>query len=281
EELYKKLGLTYVEPEMRENWGELELSLQQAQGKRPGLPKLVDLEDLQGDLQIQSNWSDGANSIKEIAAAAVKKGFKYILITDHTQRLAMANGLNVKRLREQGKEIDRVNKEMKGKITVLKGTECDILKDGSMDLPDTALKELDIVGASIHSYFNLPRRGQTERLKKVMRNPNVDIILHPTGRLINRRGPCDFDVDEVIETAKKTGTGMEIDSFPDRLDLKDEYIKKCVDAGVKMAISSDAHHTHHFDYLRLGIAQARRGWAKPSDIINTYPLEKMLSFLKK
>ncbi|MDP3991852.1 MAG: DNA polymerase/3'-5' exonuclease PolX [Candidatus Colwellbacteria bacterium] len=274
-ELYKKLGLTYVEPEMRENWGELELA---AQNK---LPKLIDLNDLQGDLQIQSNWSDGANSIKEMAAAAVKKGLKYILITDHTQRLAMANGLNVKRLREQGKEIDRVNKEMKGKITILKGTECDILKDGSMDLPDTALKELDIVGASVHSYFNLPRREQTERLKKVMRNPNVDIILHPTGRLINRREPCDFDMDEVIKIAKETGTVMEIDSFPDRLDLKDEYIKKCVAAGVKMAISSDAHRTHHFDHLELGIAQARRGWAKRSDIINAHPLEKMLSFLKK
>ncbi|MDP2650820.1 MAG: DNA polymerase III, partial [bacterium] len=124
-------------------------------------------------------------------------------------------------------------------------------------------------------------REQTERLKKVMRNPHVDIVLHPTGRLINKRGPCDFDIDEVIETAKKTGTAMEIDSFPDRLDLKDEYIKKCVEAGVKMAISSDAHHTHHFDYLELGVAQARRGWATKSDIINAWPLLKMKSFLKK
>ncbi|MEX2033434.1 MAG: DNA polymerase/3'-5' exonuclease PolX, partial [Candidatus Colwellbacteria bacterium] len=275
EELYKKLGLTYVEPEMRENWGELELS---AKNK---LPKLIGYGELQGDLQVQSNWSDGANTIRELAEAAAEKGLKYILITDHTQRLAMANGLNVKRLREQGKEIDRVNYEMKGKITVLKGTECDILKDGSMDLPDTALKELDIVGASIHSYFNLSRREQTERLMRVMKNPNVDIILHPTGRLINKRGPCDFDIDEVIEMAEKTGTVMEIDSFPDRLDLKDEYIKKCVEVGVKMAISSDAHHTHHFDYLELGVAQARRGWAAKSDIINAWPLEKMKSLLKR
>src|SRR3989344_71390 len=273
EEIYKKLGLTYVEPEMRENWGELELS---AKNK---LPKLIGYNDLQGDLQVQSNWSDGADSIKELAEAAAERGLKYILITDHTQRLAMAHGLNVKRLREQGKEIDRVNKVMRDKIKVLKGTECDILKDGSLDLPDEALKELDIVGASIHSYFNLPRREQTERVIRALKNPHVDIILHPTGRLINKRGPCDFDIDEVIETAKKTGTVMEIDSFPDRLDLKDEYIKKCVEGGGKMAISSDAHHTHHFDYLRLGIAQARRGWAKRSDIINTYPLEKMLSFL--
>ena len=275
EELYKKLGLAYVEPEMRENWGELELA---AKGK---LPKLINYGDLQGDLQVQSNWSDGKDSIEELAQAAMKIGLKYIAITDHTKRLAMAHGLDGKRLRQQGKEIDRVNKGMKGRITVLKGTECDILKDGSLDLPDEALKELDIVGASIHSYFNLPRREQTERLKKVVENPHVDIILHPTGRLINRREPCDFDIDEVIEMAKKTGTILEIDSFPDRLDLKDEYIKKCVFSGVKISISSDAHHTHHFDYLRLGIAQARRGWATRNDIINAWPLEKMKNFLKK
>ncbi len=275
EELYKKLGLTYVEPEMRENWGELELS---AKNK---LPKLIGYGDLQGDLQVQSNWSDGADSIRELALAAVKRGLKYILITDHTQRLAMANGLNVKRLREQGKEIDRVNKAMKGRITVLKGTECDILKDGSLDLPDEALRELDVVGVSVHSYFNLPRGEQTRRLINAMQNPNVDIVLHPTGRLINKRAPIDIDIDAVIQAARQTGTVMEIDSFPDRLDLKDEYIKKCVEAGVKMAISSDAHHIHHFDYLELGVAQARRGWATKDDIINAWPLEKMKGFLKK
>lgn len=274
EELYKKLGLAYVEPEMRENWGELELA---AQNK---LPQLIGFNDLQGDLQVQSNWSDGVDTIRKLAEAAAERGLKYILITDHTQRLAMANGLNVKRLREQSKEIDGVNAAMKGKIKVLKGTECDILKDGSLDLPDEALEMLDIVGVSIHSYFNLPRREQTERVKHALRNPHVDIFLHPTGRLINRREPCDFDIDEVIETAKKTGTILEIDGSPDRLDLKDEYIKKCVAAGAKMSISSDAHHVHDFDYLELGIAQARRGWAKKSDIINAWPLEKMKSFLK-
>ncbi len=274
EELYKKLGLAYVEPEMRENWGELTLS---AKNK---LPKLIGYGELQGDLQVQSNWSDGANSIKELAEAAAKRGLKYILITDHTKRLAMTHGLDGKRLRQQGKEIDRINKEMRGRVTVLKGTECDILKDGSLDLPDEALKDLDIVGVSIHSYFKLPRREQTERLKKVMKNPHVDIILHPTGRLINKREPCDFDVDEVIRTAKETGTVMEIDGSPDRLDFKDEYIEKCVASGVKMSISSDAHHIHNFDYLELGIAQARRGWATKNDIINAWPLEKMKSFLK-
>jgi DNA polymerase (family 10) len=280
EELYKKLGLAYVEPEMRENWGELELAFRQAEGKQPGLPKLIGYGDLQGDLQVQSNWSDGADSIRELALAAAKRGLKYILITDHSQRLAMAHGLNVKRLREQGKEIDRVNKEMKGMITVLKGIECDILKDGSMDLPDEALRELDMVGASIHSYFNLPRREQTERLIRAMSNPQVDIIFHPTGRLINKREPYELDLDRIIEVARETKTVMEIDSFPDRLDLKDEYIKKCVEAGVKLAISSDAHHIHHFDYLPLGIAQARRGWATKKDIINAWPLEQCLSFLK-
>jgi len=274
EELYKKLGLTYVEPEMRENWGELELAA------KDKLPKLIGYGDLQGDLQVQSNWSDGADSIKELAEAAAERGLKYILITDHTQRLAMAHGLNVKRLREQGKEIDRVNKVMRDKIKVLKGTECDILKDGSLDLPDEALKELDIVGASIHSYFNLPRRQQTDRLIKVMKNPHVDIILHPTGRLINRRAPIDIDIDAVIQAAKKTGTVMEIDSFPDRLDLKDSHIRKAVEAGVKLAIDSDAHAPTHFGLLEFGISQARRGWAEKEDVINAWPLEKMRSFLK-
>ncbi|MBI2010891.1 MAG: DNA polymerase/3'-5' exonuclease PolX [Candidatus Colwellbacteria bacterium] len=275
EEIYKKLGLTYVEPEMRENWGELELSLKNK------LPKLIGYGELEGDLQVQSNWSDGANSIKELAQTAVKQGLKYIAITDHTKRLAMAHGLDEKRLREQAKEIDRVNKEMRGKIKILKGSECDILKNGELDLSDDALKELDIVGVSVHSYFNLPKEEQTERIKKAMQNKNVDIIFHPTGRLINRRKAYEVDMEEIIKVAKETGTVFEIDAFPDRLDLNDENIRKSVEAGVKMSIDSDAHSIGHFGYLELGVAQARRGWAKKSDIINAWPLDKMKSFLKK
>jgi len=209
---------------------------------------------------------------------------EYIAITDHTKRLAMAHGLNERRIVEQMKDIDKINQGFRVKglgFRVLKGTECDILKDGSLDLPDEILKQLDVVGASVHSNFNLSGEAQTERIKKAMKNPNVDIIFHPTGRLINKRPAYQVDVFELIKTAKETGTVLEINSYPDRLDLKDEYIRKCVEAGVKMSIDSDAHHISHFAVLEFGIAQARRGWATHEDIINVHPLDRMLAFLKK
>lgn len=275
EDLYKALGMDYIEPEMRENWGEIELA------KDHRLPKLINYGELRGDLQVQTNWTDGANSIEEMAKAAMAAGLEYIAITDHTKRLAMTGGLDEKKIVRQWQEIDKVNKKLGGKIKILKGTECDILKDGSMDLPDEVLAKLDMGGASVHSYFNLSRQDQAERIKRAMANPRVDIIFHPTGRVIQKREAYDVDVEELIKTAKKTGTIMEIDAYPDRLDLKDEYIRKCAAAGVKMAIDSDAHSITHFSYLEYGIAQARRGWAERADIINAWPLEKMLRFLKK
>jgi DNA polymerase (family 10) len=273
-EIYEKLGLEYVEPEMREDWGELALA------HANKLPELIGYNDLMGDLQIQSDWTDGADSIETMALAAAKTGLKYIAITDHTKHLAMTHGLDEKRLAKQGIEIDNLNKKLKGKITILKGTECDILKDGTLDLSDAALAKLDVVGVAIHSYFDLSREEQTKRLVKAMRNPRVDIVFHPTGRLINRREPCDLDMDEIIKVAKETDTVLEIDALPDRLDLKDEYIKKAVEAGVKLAIDSDAHAIAHLQLLHYGIAQARRGWARKSDVINAWPLEKMLKLLK-
>lgn len=290
EEVYKKLGMDYIEPELRENGGEIEAARQamptgrQARGMKPGLPKLIGYGDLMGDLQVQTNWSDGADTIEVMAREAAKRGLSYILVTDHTKRLAMTNGLNEKRLRQQMKEIDELNGKFKKErlaMTILKGTECDILKSGEMDFPAEVLADLDIVGGSIHSYFNLSRKEQTERLKRVMRNPHVDIIMHPTGRLINRRGAIDVDMDEIIKIAKETGTVMEVNASPDRLDLKDEHIRKCVESGVKLVISSDAHNKTHFDFLPFGIAQARRGWATRNDIINAWPLEQMIKMLKK
>lgn len=277
EELYKALGLDYIEPEMRENTGEIELA------REHKLPKPIGYGDLKGDLQVQTNWTDGANSIEEMAYAAIKKGLEYIAITDHTKRLAMTGGLDEKRIISQWKEIDKVNSKLEArnlKFRILKGTECDILRDGSLDLPDEILSKLDIVGASVHSYFNLSRHDQTERIKRAMKNPNVHIIFHPTGRVIMKRNPYEIDLDEIIKTAKSTGTVLEIDAYPDRLDLKDEHVRKCVEAGVKMAIDSDAHSRTHFLYLEYGIAQARRGWAERKDIINAWPLEKMRNFLK-
>jgi DNA polymerase (family 10) len=274
EELYKKFGMDYIEPELRENTGELEAA------RKDLLPKIIGYGDLQGDLQVQTDWTDGSDSIETMAKTALAHGLKYIAITDHTKRLAMTHGLDEKRIVEQMVEIDRMNKKFAGRIKILKGSECDILKDGSLDLPDAILAKLDIVGASVHSYFNLPRSEQTARIMRAMENPNVDILFHPTGRIINRRPAYDVDMDKLIAKAKKTGTIMEIDAFPDRLDLRDENIRKCVEARVKMSIDSDAHSPAHFSYLEYGIAQARRGWAEKGDIINAWPLEKMLGFLK-
>ena len=277
EEIYEKLGLKYIEPEMREMQGEIEA----AQNNK--LPKLINYKNLMGDLHVHSNWTDGVNSIEEMAMAAMKSGLEYIAITDHTKRLAMTNGLDEKRIQKQWLEIDEVNRKLKVKglkFKVLKGVECDILKDGSMDLPDKILAKCDVVGASVHSLFNLSRKDQTERIKRAMSNPNVDIIFHPTGRILNKRAPYEIDIEELIKHAKKTKTVMEINAYPDRADLNDENIKKCVDAGVKLAVDSDAHSMIHFQFLEYGIAQARRGWAERKNIINVWPLEKMLKMLK-
>lgn len=273
-EIYEKLDLEYIEPEMRENTGEIEAS---ASGR---LPKLVEYSDIKGDMQVQTSWTDGRNSIEEMADEAIKVGLEYILITDHTQSLAMTKGFTPNRIKEQIEEIDKLNKEYKGKIRILKGSECDILKDGSLDLPDETLKELDVVGVSIHSYFNLSKKAQTERVKKAMENPHADIFFHPSARRIGRRPPIEIDMDQIIKEAKKTGTIMEIDGHPERLDLQDEYIRQCKEAGVKMSISSDAHSVKGLKYLKTGVSQARRGWAEREDIINAWPVDKMLSFLK-
>ncbi len=274
EEVYAKFGMEYIEPELRENTGEIELALQHK------LPKIIGYNELQGDLQTQTDWTDGSASIEEMAKAAAARGLNYIVITDHTKRLAMTHGLDERRLLQQMAEIDRVNKKIRGKIKILKGTECDILKDGTLDLPDSILSKLDVVGVSVHSYFNLPRTEQTDRVLRAIDNPHVDILFHPTGRIINRRPPIDLDIDKVIELAKKTKTVMEVNSFPERSDLKDEHVRKCVEAGVKLAIDSDAHATAHFALLENGIAVARRGWAEKKDVINAWPMEKMLASLK-
>ena len=277
EEIYKKLGMVYIPPEIRENTGEIEAA------KKGKLPRLIELRDILGDMQIQTDWSDGSNSILEMAEAAIKLGRRYILITDHTKSLTIANGLDAKRLFKQIEEIDKLNKEIEKKKTdfkILKGTECDILKDGKLDMPDEILEKLDIVGASIHSHFNLPLDEQTKRMKRAMSNKNVDIIFHPTGRLLNKRDSYLIDMDEIINFAKETGTVLEINAFPERSDLKDEYIRKCVSSEVKMVINSDAHSIHHLQFIEYGVYQARRGWAEKKDIVNAWPFGKMLKMLK-
>jgi len=273
-DLYQALGLKYIEPELRENTGEIEAS---GEGK---LPNLVEQKDIQGDLQIQTNWTDGKGSIEEMVEGAISRGLKYIAITDHTKSLAMTGGLNEKGVREQIRYIDKLNSKQKGDFRILKGTECDILKDGSLDLADEVLGELDVVGVSIHSHFGLPKRKQTDRVKRAMSNPHVNILFHPTGRRIGKRPAIDVDMEEIIEFAKETGTVLEVDGHPERLDLMDEYIRRAVEVGVKLSISSDAHSREGLKYLETGVSQARRGWAGKKDIINAWPLDKCFKFLK-
>lgn len=273
EEVFAALGLPYIPPELRENTGEIEAALA---GK---LPDLVDYGDLKGDLQTQTNWTDGANSIEEMAEEARRLGHEYIAITDHTKSLAMTRGSDEKKLREQMVAIDELNKRYRG-FRILKGAEVNINKDGTLDIDDETLAMLDVVGVAVHSHFNLSREEMTRRIIRAMENPHADILFHPTGRVIQRREPYDVDMDEVIRAAKRTGTVLEIDAYPDRLDLKDEHVRKAVEAGVKLVIDSDAHNTHHLGYLHYGIAQARRGWAKKSDILNTKPLKEFLGSLK-
>ena len=261
---------------MREMTGEIELA------QKNSLPKIIGYGDLKGDLQVQTNWTDGEKSIEEMAMAAMKIGLEYIAITDHTKRLAMTHGLDEKRLMKQMQEIDELNRKFKIKNTefkILRSTECDILEDGSLDLPDEILKKLDVVGASVHSHFNLSEIEQTKRVCRAMKNPNVDIIFHPTGRIVGRREAYNLDMSTIIKTAKETCTILEINGS-DRLDLRDQYIRMCVDAGVKMSIDSDAHNDSQLYFSGFGIAQARRGWATKNDIINAWSVDKMLSFLK-
>jgi len=273
-EVYRALGLSFIPPELREVTGELEVAAKHR------LPALVGFNDLLGDLQVQTDWTDGDSSIEQMALAARHNGLEYIAITDHTKGLAMVGGSNEARIRKQMKEIDRLNKKFRGKPLILKGAEVNILKNGELDIADEVLAELDVVGAAVHANFHQTQAEMTKRICKAISNRHVDILFHPTGRLINRRAPYEVDIDEVIRVAKKTGTVLEINGAPDRLDLKDVYIKTALASGIKFAIDSDAHDPSHFSFLRYGLGQARRGWARKSDIINTYPVKVMLSFLK-
>jgi DNA polymerase (family 10) len=275
EEVYKTLGLQWVPPEMRENAGEIEL------GRQGKVPKLVEYGSLKGDLQVHSENSDGTASIEEMARGAKAFGLDYIAITDHTKSLKLAGGLEEQELLEQADKISQLNDRLREEeFRILSSAEVNIMKDGSLDISNTVLDKLDIVGAAIHSHFNLPIETQTERLIKAAKNPSVDILFHPTGRLINKRAGYPLDIEKVIEVAKDTNTVLEIDAHYDRLDLKDEYVRMAVRNGVKLVIDSDAHHPIHYSFLTFGIAQARRGWAIQSDILNTLPADKLLNALK-
>ncbi len=255
EDVYEALGLPWIAPELRENDGEIEAA---RAGK---LPDLLPYGALRGDLQVQTDWTDGAASIEEMVAAARRLGLEYIAITDHTRDLAMAHGSDEKKLREQTAAIRALDAKLRG-FRVLSGAEVNIRKDGSLDVADDALAELDVVGAAVHSSFGQPRAAATRRVIRAMESPHVDILFHPTARQIGRREPLDLDIDAVIAAAKRTGTALEIDAMPDRLDLKDEHVRKAVAAGVRLVIDSDAHHPAHLRFAdEFGVAVARRGAA--------------------
>ena len=257
EELYEALGLDWIPPELREDAGEIEAA---GEGR---LPKLVDYGDLRGDLQIQTDWTDGSASIEEMADAARKLGLEYIAITDHTRDLAMARGCDERRLLEQAEAIRKLNRRLRG-FRVLSGAEVNIREDGSLDVADAALAKLDVVGAAIHSHFHQDRAEATRRVVRAMENPHVDILFHPTARAIGHREAVAFDVDAVIAAAVRTGTVLEIDAMPDRLDLRDESVRKAVEAGALLAIDSDAHQPGHLAYADESALRWRAGAGRAS-----------------
>ena len=274
EEVYEELGFSYIEPELRENRGELEAA------KDGMLPKLITEGDIRGNLHAHTDATDGNNTTKEMARAAKDRGYDYLAITDHSKRLRMVGGLDEKRLREQMEEVDRLNDELKG-ITLLKGIEVDILEDGSLDLSDEILKELDIVVCSVHHKFGLSQKEQTGRIVRAMENPYANVIAHPTGRMIGSRQPYDLDMERVMEAAKETGCVLELNADPNRLDLNDIYCKMAKEMGVKISIATDAHSISGLDNMRFGVGQARRGWLEKGDVINTRTLKQLKKLLER
>jgi DNA polymerase (family X) len=285
QEIYETLELQFIPPELRENCGEIEYFSKHRNARL----ELIDYGDLKGDLHTHSEITDGTMSIYDMAVQARKKfGLEYIAITDHTKNLRLANGLDELQLLDQINNIEQLNDTVNENSTadtdtnfrILSSAEVNILKDGALDISNNILDKLDIVGASIHSNFSLSKEIQTERLIKAAKNPSVDILFHPTGRLINRREGYAIDIKKIIEAACETRTVLEINSNYNRLDLRDEHIRMAVENGVKLAINSDAHHSVHFAYLLFGIGQARRGWAKKIDIVNTTKVDTLLKSLK-
>ncbi|MEO5927744.1 MAG: DNA polymerase/3'-5' exonuclease PolX [Patescibacteria group bacterium] len=274
EAIYKKLGMDTPPPEIRVGDEEIDAA------RRHSLPSLIPYGSVKGDLQVQTSWTDGSASIEEMAKAAKDAGLSYMAVTDHTKSLAFVGGLTDKRVAEQAKEIARLNKKLSG-FRILRGTECDILKDGSLDLSDKTLASLEWVGVSVHSNFNLSRAAQTARVVKALSNPNVDCYFHPTCRLIGKRDGIDLDMDEIIAAAKKCHVALEIDGEPNRSDLRDLHVRMAVRAGVMLTIDSDAHAPDHFRFLPLGEAIARRGWAPKKLILNCKTAKELLAYLDK
>lgn len=272
-EIYAHLGLDYIDPVLREDRGEIAAALSHT------LPNLVSLSDVKGDLQSHSTWSDGLNHLKDMATAAKELGYEYLAVTDHAEKLKVAGGMTREVIAKRRREIEKLNGELSG-IRLLDGVELNIDGDGNVDYGDDVLEGFDIVMGSIHSGFHQPRQKIMARLAKAMENKNIHIIAHPTGRIIGKREPYDVDIEGLFDLAARTGTVLEINSFPDRLDLKDDYAREAKRRGLKMSLGTDAHMAAHLSYMMYGVAVARRAWLEASDIINTRPLSEMLKLLK-
>lgn len=274
EEIYGKLGLDYIPPEMRESQGEIEAAEEHA------LPALISESDIRGDAHMHTTTTDGRNSIEEMAEAARARGYAYLAITDHSKNLAMANGLDDRRAVEHIHKIRAADEKMDG-IRILAGIEVDILADGALDLSDSVLEQMDVVVASVHSHFQQEPAQMTERLLRAVSNPNTSILGHPTGRLLLRREAYSFDLQAVLKAAEQQGVAMELNAFPDRLDLCDVHLRMAKAQGVKVAINTDSHHTSHLANMGYGILQARRAWLTPADVLNTLPLQRFAAAMKR
>ena len=273
-DIYAALGMAYIEPELREDTGEIEAAIQGT------LPKLVEMSDLHGVLHVHSTWSDGQNTIREMAEATMARGYQYLGITDHSKVAAYAGGLSEDALRRQGEEIDRLNEEFAGRLHILKGTECDILRDGSLDYADDVLASLDFVVASIHGQFNLSQEEQTQRMLRAISNPYVDIIGHPTGRILLGREGYTLDIEAIIDAAAKHGVCIEINAHPSRLDLDWRYLRRARDKGIKIPVDPDAHSIDGLDVIRYGINIARKGWLRASDVLNTMSTKEITAYFR-
>jgi DNA polymerase (family 10) len=274
EEVYAQVDLPYIAPELREDRGEIEAA------QKDRLPQLVTLDDISGDLHAHTKETDGHHTLEEMAEAAQDRGYAYLAITDHSKRVTMAHGMDKKRLGKQINRIDRLNDKLKD-LTLLKGSEVDILKDGSLDLPDEILEDLDLTVCSVHYDRELSRKKQTERIVRAMDNPYFTILAHPTGRLIGEREPYDVDLEAVMKAAKERGCFLELNAHPDSLDLTDRDCKMAKDIGVQVVISTDAHSITDLDFMRFGVYQARRGWLELADILNTQNLKQLRRLFKR
>ena len=273
EEIYRKLGMMWIPPELRENQGEIEAAIKNK------LPKLVELKEIKGDLHVHTNWSDGLNSIEEMINAAIELGYEYICISDHSKSERIANGMDEERILRQIETINKLKRKYNNRITILKGCEVSIRPDGSLDFEDDILKKLDIVSVSVHSRFKSSKQEMTKRIANALENRYVKILNHPTGRLINKREPYEIDLEYIMQICKDKKIAMEINSFPVRMDLNDIHVKKAKELGVKFVINTDSHSIDHLKYMPYGVWVARRGWCEKNDIINSQKIDNLKKIL--